>query len=50
MVVYGSVARDEARKDSDIDLLIIARDLPKRRLKRQDLFIEFEKKPEYRGD
>ena len=43
VVVYGSVARGEARKDSDIDLLIIARDLPKRRLKRQHLFIEFEK-------
>jgi predicted nucleotidyltransferase len=43
VVVYGSVARGEAREDSDIDLLIIARDLPKGRLKRQDLFIEFEK-------
>jgi Nucleotidyltransferase domain. len=34
VVVYGSVARDEARKDSDIDLLIIARDLPKKEVKK----------------
>ena len=30
VVVFGSVARGEARKDSDIDLLIIAENLPDR--------------------
>ena len=38
LVVYGSVARGEAKRDSDLDLLIVARDLPKGRLKRQELF------------
>ncbi|RDD53449.1 MAG: nucleotidyltransferase domain-containing protein, partial [Candidatus Korarchaeota archaeon NZ13-K] len=41
-VVFGSVARGEARKDSDIDILIVARDLPRSRFKRQDLFMEIE--------
>ena len=43
IVVYGSVARGEARKDSDIDLLIVADNLPKDRLKRQKEFTEAEK-------
>lgn len=43
VVVYGSVARKTARKDSDIDLLIIADSLPKGRMKRQELFLEVEK-------
>jgi len=44
LVVFGSVARGEARKDSDIDLLIIAQDLPKSKLARQDLFMKIEEK------
>lgn len=42
VVVYGSVARGSTRKDSDVDMLIIAESLPKSRMKRQQLFIEVE--------
>ena len=42
VVLYGSVARGEAERDSDIDLIIIVRNLPKSRFKRQDLFMEVE--------
>ncbi len=42
LVVYGSVARGDFRKDSDIDLLIIFKSLPKEKLLRQELFIEIE--------
>lgn len=42
VVVYGSVARGEARRDSDVDLLIVAENLPRSRLARQDLFMEVE--------
>jgi predicted nucleotidyltransferase len=38
VVVFGSVARGEARVDSDVDLLIVARGLPKSRFKRAELF------------
>ncbi len=34
VVLYGSVARGTMRHDSDIDLLIVARDLPAGRMKR----------------
>ncbi len=34
VVLYGSVARGTMREDSDIDLLIVARDLPRGRLNR----------------
>jgi len=34
VVLYGSHARGEAREDSDVDLLIIARGLPERRYER----------------
>ena len=30
VVLYGSHARGEAREDSDVDLLVIARGLPER--------------------
>ncbi len=43
VVLYGSMARGEVTKDSDIDLLIISDNLPKERLRRQDLFMEMEK-------
>ncbi len=38
VVLYGSVARGDMRKDSDIDLLIVVEGLPKSRFRRQDLF------------
>ena len=44
LVVFGSVARGEAKKDSDIDILIVADSLPKSRFKRQELFMEIEDK------
>jgi len=34
VVLYGSHARGEAREDSDVDLLVIARNLPERRYDR----------------
>lgn len=43
-VVYGSVARGDYRKDSDIDLFIVCRELTGDKLKRQELFIEIEDK------
>lgn len=42
-VVYGSVARGEARPDSDVDLLLVLRNPPRSRLKRQELFMEIER-------
>jgi len=46
LVVFGSVARGEARKDSDIDLLLVIDSIPKRRLERQKEFMEVEKEVE----
>jgi len=43
LVVFGSVARGEARRDSDVDLLIVGRDLPRPRFKRLELFEEAER-------
>jgi len=43
LVVFGSVARGEARKDSDVDLLLIIDSIPERRLERQKEFMEVEK-------
>ena len=42
LAVFGSVARMEMRKDSDIDLLIVIRSLPKSKLKRQIEFAKIE--------
>jgi predicted nucleotidyltransferase len=42
VVVYGSVARGSPKKDSDIDILIVADSLPESRMKRQELFLEIE--------
>ena len=46
LIVFGSIARDEMRKDSDIDLLLVIDSLPKRRLERQKEFMEVEKEVE----
>ena len=42
LVVFGSVARGDARRDSDIDLLIVAKELPRSRFRRQEMFEEAE--------
>ncbi|MCS7278640.1 MAG: nucleotidyltransferase domain-containing protein [Thermodesulfobacteriaceae bacterium] len=46
IVLFGSVARETQRFDSDIDLLIVVKDLPKGRLKRTTEFMEIEEKIE----
>ena len=42
IVLYGSVARGTMRRDSDVDLLIVARALPRGRLKRVGEFESIE--------
>ncbi|MEM2137453.1 MAG: nucleotidyltransferase domain-containing protein [Candidatus Methanomethylicia archaeon] len=42
IIVFGSVARGEARKDSDVDLFLVIKDLPKSRFERQDIFMKIE--------
>ncbi len=44
VVVYGSVARGDFRRDSDIDLLLVIEDLPRSRLERARIFIRAEEK------
>lgn len=41
-VLYGSVARGQAKDDSDIDLLIVCEDLPDDRFERNRVFINIE--------
>lgn len=45
-VVFGSVARGEAGKNSDIDILLVVKDLPKSKFKRQELFMKIEERIE----
>lgn len=40
--VFGSVGRGTPRHDSDVDLLIVARDLPRGRLRRVEEFLPLE--------
>lgn len=46
VVLYGSLARGEVKRNSDIDLLIISENLPKEQSRRHDIFIELEKESE----
>lgn len=46
LAVFGSVGRDTFRPDSDIDLLIIAENLPRGRIPRVEEFLEVEKRLE----
>jgi predicted nucleotidyltransferase len=46
LVVYGSVARGKARKNSDIDILLVIKDLPRSRFERQELFMKIEERIE----
>jgi predicted nucleotidyltransferase len=39
VAVFGSVGRGTPRDDSDVDLLIIARDLPEGRMRRVEQFL-----------
>lgn len=42
LIIFGSVARGEAKRSSDIDLLLIIDSLPKIKLERQKEFIDTE--------
>jgi len=46
LVVFGSVARGEMRKDSDIDLLLVIDAIPEERIKRQEEFMDVEREIE----
>lgn len=47
IVLFGSVARGTFRNDSDIDILIIAKNLPNGRINRIEDFLKIEKKLEF---
>ena len=47
IVLYGSVARGEARKGSDIDILVISSDLSATRGRVSDMRTEFERELNY---
>lgn len=42
VVVFGSVARGEAKADSDFDVLVVAEGLPESRMRRQEIFMQAE--------
>ena len=42
VAVFGSVGRGTPRDDSDVDLLIVARDLPEGRMRRVEQFLPME--------
>ena len=42
VVVYGSVARGTARRDSDIDVLIVVEELPRSRFERLSIYMKAE--------
>ena len=42
LVLFGSIARGDHRVDSDVDLLVIGKDLPKGRFARQEAFMKAE--------
>lgn len=42
VAVFGSVGRGTPREDSDVDLLIVARDLPQGRMRRVEEFLPME--------
>lgn len=44
VIVFGSVARGDPRKDSDLDILIIVEDLPKPHFERLNLYMKAEEK------
>lgn len=45
LVVYGSVGRRTPRPDSDVDLLLVAREIPDGRTSRMEQFTELVEKP-----
>jgi len=46
LIVFGSIARGDYRRNSDIDILLVVENLPKGRFKRIDLFEKAEEKIE----
>ncbi len=47
VIVYGSVARGDARRESDIDVLIVVEDLPKSRFERLSMYMKAEERIDY---
>jgi len=42
IVLFGSVARGTSKKTSDVDILIVMRDLPERTIERHSLLVDME--------